>query len=89
VRVERHDLSSTAEPAECLVDVAGRHGADPIQVLGEDQVGLDLGDARLVEPVQGVSPAVAARTASSISPRGRFSGSPLEETIGFCCTSGG
>ena len=28
-----------------------------------------------------VSPAVAARTASSISPSGRFAGSPLDETI--------
>jgi hypothetical protein len=51
-RVERHDLSPTAEPAEGLVDVAGRHGADARQVLGDDQVGLDLGDARLVEPLQ-------------------------------------
>jgi hypothetical protein len=37
VRVQRHDLSPTAEPAECLVDVAGRHGADPTQVLGEEE----------------------------------------------------
>jgi hypothetical protein len=52
VRVKRHNLSPTAEPAECLIDVAGRHGADATQVLGEDQVGLDLGDTRIVEPVQ-------------------------------------
>jgi hypothetical protein len=52
LRVQRHDLSATAEPAECLIDIAGRHGADPTQVLGENQVGLDLGDTRLVEPVQ-------------------------------------
>jgi hypothetical protein len=48
-----------------------------------------LDEARIAQIQPDLSPAVAARTALSISPSGRFSGSPLEETIGFCCASGG
>jgi hypothetical protein len=34
----------------------GRHRADPAQVLGEDQVGLDAGDQLLVQDVERLLP---------------------------------
>ena len=52
VRIEGQDLGVAAQDVEGIGDLAGRHGAHPAQVLGEDEVGLDALDELGVEGVE-------------------------------------
>ena len=66
-RVERDHLGATTEHVERLLDRARRHRTHPAQVLGDDEIGLDVADALGVEGVDASPSATRALTASSIS----------------------
>ena len=55
VGIEGEHVGVTPQDIEGVLDVAGRYGADPAQVLGEDEVGLDALDQVSVERVQGLA----------------------------------
>ncbi len=50
-RVERDHLGTTAQYLERVLHRAGWHRAHLAEVLGEDQIGLDVANARRVERV--------------------------------------
>ena len=50
--LERDDVRRAADSGQCRLHVAGRHRAHPAQVLGQQQLGRDLGDRLVVEAIQ-------------------------------------
>ena len=51
-RIEREDLGAPDHRRDGVTDLSGRDGADGAELLGEEEVGRELGQALLVEGVE-------------------------------------
>lgn len=87
--VHRQHLAAAAEVLHRGVDVAHVDGAHRAQVLGEDEVGIDLTERTLVESVEVFPGGQTGRTCSSISFGGSPSGSVGRDTTRRAPVCGG
>ena len=53
-RVERDHLGMAPDDRERLLDRSGGHGADPAEILSQDEIGIDGTDSSVVEGVDGL-----------------------------------